>query len=161
MVKGNLTGVELAKGLGLSQAAVSKLKRQGMPASSLEAAQEWRRAHQNVAQRKPGPAADATKETHDSARTRLRIAEANRAEMLESELRGALIRVDAFVSVASSTLSAVRESLMQLPARVAALVAHESDVGAVQTLLEKEMARALQEAAEIPQRILQQSARRE
>lgn len=43
--------------LNLSPAAMTKLKKQGMPVDSVEAAQAWRVARQNVAARKPLPAA--------------------------------------------------------------------------------------------------------
>lgn len=45
----------LGRALGLSGAAVTKLKKLGMPVDSVEAAQAWREARQNVAQRKPLP----------------------------------------------------------------------------------------------------------
>ena len=41
--------------LGLSPAAMTKLKKQGMPVDSVETAQAWRLARQNVAARKPLP----------------------------------------------------------------------------------------------------------
>lgn len=46
----------LGRALGLSPAAITKLKAQGMPVDSIEAAQAWREARQNVAARKPAPA---------------------------------------------------------------------------------------------------------
>lgn len=50
-----LSQAALGRALGLSPAAVTKLKGQGMPVDSVEAAQAWREARQNVAQRKPAP----------------------------------------------------------------------------------------------------------
>lgn len=41
--------------LGLSPAAMTKLKGQGMPVDSVASAQAWREARQNLAQRKPAP----------------------------------------------------------------------------------------------------------
>lgn len=49
----------IGRALGLSPAAVTKLKKLGMPVDSVEAAQAWREARQNVAQRKPLPDAAA------------------------------------------------------------------------------------------------------
>ena len=46
----------IGRALGLSPAAMTKLKKQGMPVDSVEAAQAWRVERQNVAQRKPVPA---------------------------------------------------------------------------------------------------------
>lgn len=45
--------------LGLSPAAMTKLKGQGMPVDSVASAQAWREARQNLAQRKPAPPAAA------------------------------------------------------------------------------------------------------
>ena len=54
-----MTQSDLARALGLSKQAISKLKGQGMPVDSVAAAQAWREARQNVAQRKPAPASAA------------------------------------------------------------------------------------------------------
>lgn len=53
----------LGRALGLSPAAITKLKGQGMPVDSVEAAQAWREARQNVAARKPVPASPASVES--------------------------------------------------------------------------------------------------
>lgn len=50
---------EIGRALGLSPAAITKLKKQGMPVGSVAEAQAWREARQNVAQRKPSPVASA------------------------------------------------------------------------------------------------------
>jgi phage terminase Nu1 subunit (DNA packaging protein) len=47
---------DLGRALGLSPAAITKLKKQGMPVVSVDAAQAWRLARQSVARRKPQPA---------------------------------------------------------------------------------------------------------
>lgn len=44
-----MNGQQIAKGLGLSAAMVSKLRRRGMPTTSIEAAQKWRKRHLNPA----------------------------------------------------------------------------------------------------------------
>jgi phage terminase Nu1 subunit (DNA packaging protein) len=54
-----MTQSDLGRALGLSKQAISKLKGQGMPVDSVAAAQAWREARQNVAQRKPAPDATA------------------------------------------------------------------------------------------------------
>ena len=46
----------LGRALNLSPPAITKLKRQGMPVHSVEAAQAWRLERQSVARRKPQPA---------------------------------------------------------------------------------------------------------
>lgn len=71
MVKG-MSQAELGRHLGLSPAAITKLKGQGMPVHSIEAAQAWREARQNVAQRKPAPpAAAASSARYDPMRDEL------------------------------------------------------------------------------------------
>jgi DNA transposition AAA+ family ATPase len=44
---------QMAKALGISQPAVAKAVKRGMPLDSLEAATEWRRANQNARRTKP------------------------------------------------------------------------------------------------------------
>ena len=50
-----LTQIQLATGLGISQANVSKLVRLGMPTTSLEAARRWREENLDPARAKPAP----------------------------------------------------------------------------------------------------------
>lgn len=57
----------LGRALGLSPAAITKLKGQGMPVDSVEAAQAWREARQNVAARKPAPSSLSSSESPVSA----------------------------------------------------------------------------------------------
>jgi hypothetical protein len=54
---GTMSQAAIGRALGLSPAAMTKLKHQGMPVDSVEAAQAWREARQNVAARKPVPGA--------------------------------------------------------------------------------------------------------
>jgi hypothetical protein len=137
----------IGRALGLSPAAITKLKHQGMPVSSIEAAQAWRVERQNVAARKPLPPqaqvlppistrdhggndddpAGLLEEDRDSARTRREIAEANLAELREAEARGELIRVDAIRSALAGMIASTRDSLLQIPARVAPVLAVETD----------------------------------
>lgn len=156
----------LAAALGMSQANVTKLKKQGMPVHSVEAARAWRVAKQNIAARKPdvdGPIAfsdlsgddsdsfdimlDAVPqrqaESHDKARTRREIAEANLAELREAEMQGDLIRVDAIKTTLATVFATTRDALLQLPDRLAPLMAAETDATAVHTLLHAEIHQAL------------------
>jgi phage terminase Nu1 subunit (DNA packaging protein) len=81
-----MTQSDLGRALGLSKQAISKLKGQGMPVDSVAAAQAWREARQNVAQRKPAPdaAAAASRRTDPMRdelggdRLRQRVSEADR-----------------------------------------------------------------------------------
>lgn len=209
----------IGRALGLSSAAMVKLKKQGCPMDSVEAAQAWRQARQNVAARKPlpvsepvaavasaadqvgggtdAPATDGRSapgaqkpapagffprdlppsdmapwpddfgrvggddfremiranevgggdpaEDHQAARTRREIAEANLAEMREAEERGDLIRVAAVKSALAAAFSTTREALLQLPARLAPLIAADSDPASVQNTLHAEIHHALQD----------------
>jgi len=163
----------IGRALGLSPAAITKLKHQGMPVSSIEAAQAWRVERQNVAARKPLPAqapvlppistrdhggndddpAGLLEEDRDSARTRREIAEANLAELREAEARGELIRVDAIRSALAGMIASTRDSLLQIPARVAPVLAVETDAARVHDLIQSEIHQALAQLVASPDRI--------
>lgn len=145
---------ELAAALGMTRSSVSKLKGQGMPVDSLEAAQAWREARQNVAARKRLPSArlddlndlddfDAFGEDRDAARTRRERAEADIAEMNAAKLRRELIRVDAVQAQLATDYATIRDALLQLPPRLAPLLAAEQDAGTVAGLLAAEIHQAL------------------
>lgn len=162
----------IGRALGLSPAAMTKLKKQGMPVDSVAAAQAWREARQNIAARKPlppdspvgqaivparvpaapppAPMFEFPDEDHQAARTRREIAEANLAEMREAEERGDLIRVAAVRSTFANVLSNTRDSLMQIPARTAALLAAETDPAKVHELLAAEIHQALAQLTAAP-----------
>ena len=77
-------------------------------------------------------------------RNRREAAEAERAELSLAEDKGELIRVDAVKGVLANVFSATRDALLQLPARLAPLLAAESDPATVQTLLHADIHQALQ-----------------
>lgn len=179
-----ITQSNLGRALGLSKQAISKLKGQGMPVDSVAAAQSWREARQNVAQRKPAPPeskpvtrpwsswgdgdAEAPRvavggvpvfgggpvglpefpdEDRDAARTRREIAEANIAEMNEERLRRELIRVSAVQTHLATDYATTRDAMLQIPSRMAPLLAAEQDPAAVQNLLHAEIHQALMQLA--------------
>ena len=145
----------IGRALGLSPAAVTKLKGQGMPVESVQAAQAWRVARQNVAARKPVPAAvqlqmqqapptvaprvAAPDESHDAARTRREIAEADLAELKLAELNGELVRADQVRASLAKRAAAFREGLLQIPSRLSAQLAAETNQAAVHALLDAEL----------------------
>ena len=162
----------IGRALGLSSGNMAKLRKQGCPMDSIEAAQAWRVARQNVAARKPAPATvapaprlpvaplqgDAAEdfdsgEDHDTARTRLRISEANLSEMREAEERGTLIRVDAVKAALSVAMATTREALLQIPSRLAPLLAADTDPASVQDLLHSEIHHALETLSGAGQRL--------
>jgi hypothetical protein len=167
-----LSQAAIGRAMGLSKAAITKLKYQGMPVDSVESALQWRKANQNIAARKglpmgarafpdgsgyvidnagmqPGADAafgggsDAFGESHEAARTRREISEANLAEMRESEMRGELIRLDSVRSALAGVISSTRDSLLQLPARLAPVLAAETDAARVNDLIQAEIHQAL------------------
>ena len=171
MVK-QLTQAALAQALDLTEGRVSQLKIQGMPVDSIEAAQEWRHQQQNVAARKPAPQAieqaaanhvqavpfyvpptpstfpaltDFPGEDFQAARTRREIAEANLAELKEAEQQGKVIQVEAVRAAWARRLAGTRDAILQIPIRVAPILAAETSIEQVSILLETELRQALAE----------------
>ncbi len=165
---------ELAKALGLSKQAVSKLKGQGMPVDSVEAARAWRDENLSVAARKearePAPASttaptaparsrpdprtfpplgDDEDEDEDfkAARTREKISEANQAEMIEAKMRREMINLAVVERQLATDYATTRDAVLQIPARIAPLLAGETDAAAIQTLLDAELHQALSNLA--------------
>ena len=95
-----LTQTQLATGLGISQANVSKLVRLGMPTTSLEAARRWREENLDPARAKPAP----------------------RPPTLAALLRKAEALLEAGEGIAP-LLPRIREALRQVPADQRAAVA--------------------------------------
>ncbi len=171
MIK-RLTQAALAQALDLTEGRVSQLKSQGMPVDSVEAAQAWRTAQQNVAARKPAPAfADVLAAQHaasqaasvpvtpptfpllgglldedfQAARTRREIAEANLAELKEAEQNGKVIQADAVRAAWSRRVASTRDALLQIPSRLAPVLAAEQSMERIALLLEAELRQALHE----------------
>lgn len=172
MVNGEAVGVNgpsqaaIGRALNLSPAAITKLKQQGMPVDSAEAAQRWRQEHQNVAQRKPAPPSVAPApsrpppapapapqappdeylhgESHDAARTRREIAEADLAELKLRELRGELVRLADVRGQYARLLASIREAFLQMPARVVPLLAEGSTPEGIDMILRREINSTLQ-----------------
>lgn len=178
---GKVSQAALARALDISAPMVTKLKKQGMPVDSVEAARAWREQNLNIAQRKdvmtrpegatatpsafepitvnglrvfgenpapsqPAPGGeddDETLEDFKAAKTRLTVAEANLKELAEARERRELIRVDAVKRQLATEYSTLREALMQIPARMAPLLAAEGDAAAIQNMLEVEVHQAL------------------
>lgn len=156
---------ELARALGLSKQAVSKLKGQGMPVDSVEAARAWRDENLSVAARKEtresvpvvpiakspdtrafppiGDDDDGEDEDFKAARTREKISEANMAEMNEAKMRREMINVAVVERQLATDYATTRDALLQIPARIAPLLASESDTAAIHTLLDAEIHQAL------------------
>lgn len=143
----------IGRALGLSPAAVSKAKSKGMPVDSIEAAKAWRSAHVNLVAPKrdlPPTRRDQVEEEpllleegFQAARTRREIAEANLAELKEAEQNGQLLRADAVRAAWAKRLISTRDALLQIPSRLAPVLAAESNLDTVALLLEEEIRQAL------------------
>ena len=157
-----LSQAAIGRAMDLSPAAITKLKKQGMPVDSVESALAWRMARQNVAARKampvtvtvqrqaPAPAyaapiVPANDESHDQARTRREIAEANLAELKLAELQGDLVRAGAVRTALAKRAAALREALLQMPSRLVPILAADPDPGRMDQALRAEIVAALQQ----------------
>jgi hypothetical protein len=83
------------------------------------------------------------------ARSRRETAEAAIAEMKEAEMRGLLIRADAVRSALATRISGTRDALLQIPSRLAPVLAAESDMERVIEILEAELRQALSQLSEL------------
>ena len=169
---------ELARRLGVSRQAVSDLVRRGIltpdangrideaaaraailssvhPTSkTVQAAQASAPAPIAPVAAAPAPAAapqpEAAATNYHVAKTMREAAEAHIARLKLAEMRGELIRTDAVRAVMSNIFATTREAVLQMPARLAPLLAAESDPAAVQNLLHAELHAALESLANSP-----------
>lgn len=154
MVQKRPTQNALAAALGISPGRVTHCKARGMPVYSVEAARAWRL--QNVAPVAPPmgaatPAAQGGRgnaalegdsppdDSYWASRARREKAEASMAELKERELTGDLIRVDAVRAALAAKISSARDALLQLSARLAPVLAAESDMVKVGQILDSEI----------------------
>lgn len=79
-----------------------------------------------------------------ASRTRRETAEAELAELKLAEQHGNLIRVDAVKQALANAFTATRDSLLQIPSRLAAVLAAETDAAKVHELMQLELYRALE-----------------
>jgi phage terminase Nu1 subunit (DNA packaging protein) len=143
------TQSQIATVLGVSQGRVAQLKKSGMPVDSTTNAMAWYVARTKARHGMPPPSQpkrpppeppadgeqiDAPEEYH-KARARREAAEADIAERKAAELTGELVRRSVFVVAAERKANTVRESLLQMPAQMAPVVAAESDVAKCQDAL--------------------------
>ena len=151
MENGKPSQAAIGRELGISAPQMVKLKKQGMPVHlGAEACRLWRSARQNIAQRKKTPEPEripysANDESHDQARTRREIAEANLAELKLAEQRKQLVRAADVRSAVSKRAAALRESLMQLPARAVPLLVAEPNAASMERILRAEIVSALEQ----------------
>jgi phage terminase Nu1 subunit (DNA packaging protein) len=161
--KGGMSQSALGKALNLSPPAITKLKRQGMPTHDVEAAREWR--SRNIRQavtgapdgptaprpgRSPAPAyTDDDPPDYRQARARREQAEAELAELKLAEQRGELARVSEMRSEYSRRIAAARQALLQMPSRVAPLIAADPSPLGIDNALRREIASILEAALSV------------
>lgn len=90
---------------------------------------------------------------YDVSRAKREAAEASIAEMKEAEMQGALIRIDIVKTSLAVAFSTAREALLQIPSRLAPLLAAESDPSAIQNTLHAEIHQALQNLSGASERL--------
>ena len=153
----NLLHKDIAEALSVSNAAVSGYVKRGMPTNSIEDAAAWRAANVRPwAAAAPPVAREPAEERlpdYHAARARREEAEAAIAELKREEMEGALIRMEAVRIVAARVLATTREALLQIPARMATVLAAEDSPTRVHELLQHELHQALAHLAALPARV--------
>lgn len=148
--------VTIARALGVSGASVTRYLRRGMPCTSVEEAIAWRDANITPGAWRTGaasagatpPAGEAPVPPSDSARLMKAKAareehEAELARMRRLELEGRTMFMADHKAVVFELARRIRDALLQVPARCAALVAAESDQLACQRILDAEVRHVL------------------
>ena len=151
---------QMGSALDCSSTLVARYKRAGMPMDDPEAARDWRRRNvainprfQAAASEAPAARADVPADAapapaidYREERARRERAEANLAELKLAELRGELLRREDMEKLVGSLAAHLRESVLQVKGRLAPLLAAETDVMKVSTMLDTELRAALEKA---------------
>lgn len=87
------------------------------------------------------------------AQTQEKVFAAKQAQLEYEEAAGLLLRAEAIKSVLATTLAATRDALLQIPARVSAVLAAELDPAKVHDTLQQELHQALAQLATAPDRL--------
>lgn len=163
----------IGRALGLSPAAITKLKAKGMPVDSVASAQAWRVERQNVAQRKPLPGAvDAAsffpktlpsldsgtwpgdggdegggslgQESFEQARIRHKVAEANLAELEEARIKGLHVEKSRVDLAFFEAARGLRDGMTNCSRRLAAEVATLSTPSECEVVIARELRHLLE-----------------
>jgi phage terminase Nu1 subunit (DNA packaging protein) len=145
-----ISQAQFADLVGISEARVSQLIAEGT-LSRGATARTWLDAYLDRLREQAAGRAEAPEITTE--RARLLAAQAAREQLRLGEDRGELIRVDAVRTVMSHSYVAVRDAILNIPARMAAPLAAESDPAEIQNLLHVELHDALTELASAPLRL--------
>lgn len=162
-----MSNLELAAALGLTPAVISRNRKAGMPVTSIEAAMAWRSANVRARVSCSGrsatavlparPVPDAARPTarpavaeyplhqtadepsYEISRSRREAAEAALAQLKLAELAGELVRADDWAAALAKRAAAFREGLLQIPARLSAQFAAETNQATIHALLDAEI----------------------
>jgi hypothetical protein len=88
---------------------------------------------------------DSKNATYMQAKTAREVYEAKNAQLEYEERTGKLIKVDAVRSAWAAKITGARDALLQIPSRIAPVLAASSDLVEVTALLEAELRQALAE----------------
>ena len=95
----------------------------------------------------PEPGQPAPEISYQEARRRQAVADMLQAERLEAEQRGELLRREVMERVVGDLAAALKQRVMQVKARLAPLLAAETDVAKVSAMLDAELRAALEASA--------------
>lgn len=150
--------------MNVSPAAVTKAIKEGRMTVVIEGDKEkidpavaqiqWdknTRSRANNVTAKPETAKSNNESNLWDARTSREEAEAAMAQLRLAEMRNSLIRVDLVKAVFGSAFAAARESLMQIPSRIAATLAAESDPQKIQIAVGDAIHAALESLSKAPE----------
>jgi phage terminase Nu1 subunit (DNA packaging protein) len=161
-----LTESGLARQLGVSRQAVHELVKRGVLSKDKDGLIDFELAKHALMNRvRPSgkttaslqepatPAATQTPETstepeitsYHVAKTLREAAEAQIARLKLAEMQGDVIQVSAVRATWSARIASARDALLQIPSRLAPVLAAETDLAAVTLLLEDEIRQALAE----------------
>lgn len=129
----------IAKGLGLTRARVSMLKKAGMPVSSVEAAQEWRQANVGAYARLIGAADAAGPINYAEARARREHFAARLVEMEAERVAGRLVEREKVEPAVFDAFRGLRDRIMATPRRVAPTVAPLADLREIEATIADEL----------------------
>jgi len=165
--RNGLSQAALARLLGISGAAVTKAKQQGMPVSSLAEASAWRREHLDPAHMNPAPGEAAPARHHlrrpastipvgggarsvrtslstfQQARTAREVYEAKLAQLKYEQEVGRLVNADDVRAEFVKQVVLVRDGLLRLPDRLTVVLLGVTDARRMRTLIDDAVRAAL------------------
>lgn len=146
------TQKQIGEALGVTKGRVTQLKQAGMPVDSIARAMEWYAANVTPPSTSRGIGGGLGMD-YQEARAERETAEARIAQIRLAELEGAVIRVDAVRAGLAGLLASTRDRLMQLPARLAPVLAAESSQERVHDIVADEIHHVLTQLATAPKHV--------